>query len=60
MNGYHLLAWIVIFVTLLWLYHNHFDQRQKRMNGMHPGSSPGHPRSPATLPVASERKTRWT
>jgi len=26
MNGFHLLAWIVIFVTWLWLYHNSVDQ----------------------------------
>jgi len=26
MNGFHLLAWIVIFVTWLWLYHISVDQ----------------------------------
>jgi len=25
-NGYHLLAWIVIFVTWLWLYHVSVEQ----------------------------------
>jgi len=25
-NGYHLLAWIVIFVLALWLYHTSVEQ----------------------------------
>lgn len=26
MNGFHLLAWIVIFVTWMWLYHTSVDK----------------------------------
>lgn len=26
MNGFHLLAWIAIYVMALWLYHISFDQ----------------------------------